>query len=58
MLEVQQSTLDFAGTSRLEQIRASMAGNALSAPQAASPPPLTKGTPAAAPVAEGDAEKA
>ena len=54
MLEVQQSTLDFAGTSRLEQIRASMAGNALSAP------PLASGTgsPAATPVAEGDADRA
>jgi phage shock protein A len=68
MLEVQQSSLDFAGTSRLEQIRASMAGNALSAPPAASTPPLASGTsngtaaPAAAsnaaPAAEGDAEKA
>ena len=60
MLEVQQSSLDFAGTSRLEQIRASMAGNALSAPPTATTPPLTSGsaTPAATPVAEGDAEKA
>ena len=59
MLEVQQSSLDFAGTSRLEQIRASMAGNALSAPPAAAAPPLASstGTPAATP-AEGDAEKA
>jgi phage shock protein A len=63
MLEVQQSTLEYAGTSRLEQIRASMAGNALSSPPA---PPLASGTPAAspaaapiaAPAAEGDAEKA
>ncbi len=62
MLEVQQSSLDFAGTSRLEQIRASMAGNALSAPPASTAPPLTSGTPnaspAAAPAAEGDAERA
>ena len=60
MLEVQQSTLDFAGTSRLEQIRASMAGNALSAPPSASAPPLASGTgtPAASPVAEGDADRA
>ena len=58
MLEVQQSSLDFAGTSRLEQIRASMAGNALSAPPAASTPPLTSGTGTAAPAAESDAEKA
>ena len=65
MLEVQQSTLDFAGTSRLEQIRASMAGNALSAPPTAAAPPLASGTgstPAAgstaANAAEGDAGKA
>ena len=62
MLEVQQSSLDFAGTSRLEQIRASMAGNALSAPPTASAPPLASGSgtaaPAATPAAEGDAEKA
>ena len=58
MLEVQQSSLDFAGTSRLEQIRASMAGNALSAPPAASAPPLASGTGTAAPAAESDAEKA
>jgi len=35
MLEVQKSTLDMAGQSRLEQIRASMAGNQLGGPQAA-----------------------
>jgi phage shock protein A len=59
MLEVQQSTLEYAGTSRLEQIRASMAGNALSSPPSATTPPLASGagTPAALP-AEGDAEKA
>jgi hypothetical protein len=31
MLEVQKSTLDMAGSSRLEQIRASMAGEKLAA---------------------------
>jgi hypothetical protein len=31
MLEVQKSTLDMAGASRLEQIRASMAGEQLAA---------------------------
>jgi phage shock protein A len=60
MLEVQQSSLDFAGTSRLEQIRASMAGNALSSPPSAAAPPLASGTgtAAASPAAEGDAGKA
>ena len=50
MLEVQKSTLDMAGASRLDQIRNSMAGNQLSAPPSAAPPQLSKGTPAA----EGD----
>ena len=60
MREVQASSLDMAGASRLDQIRASMAGNQLSAPPAASAPPLTSGTatPAAAPAAEADADKA
>src|SRR5687768_2904086 len=40
MLEVEKSTLDMAGSSRLEQIRASMAGKELSAPPAATAPPL------------------
>ena len=56
MLEVQQSSLEMAGSSRLEQIRASMAGNQLSAPPTAGSPQLGSG--AATPVAEGDAEKA
>lgn len=55
MREVQQSSLDMAGSSRLEQIRASMAGKELSAPPATPAPPLTSGTPAATPAAEADA---
>ena len=47
MLEVQKSTLDMAGASRLDQIRAGLAGNQLSAPPAAGAPQLSKGTPAA-----------
>lgn len=62
MREVQASSLDMAGASRLEQIRASMAGNQLSAPPSgtATPaPPLTSGTSTpATPVAEADADKA
>ena len=55
MLEVEKSTLDMAGASRLDQIRASMAGGQLAAPPAASTPPLASGTPAAAdPAAEAD----
>jgi phage shock protein A len=38
MREVQQSSLQMAGNSRLDQIRASMAGNQLSAPPSASAP--------------------
>jgi phage shock protein A len=51
MLEVQKSTLDMAGSARLEQIRASIGGNQLAAPPAEQQAPLTTGTPAA----EGDA---
>ena len=60
MLEVQKSSLEMAGHSRLDQIRASMAGNQLSSPPAAATPPLTSGTPAATPTAtpEADADKA
>ena len=49
MLEVQKSSLDMAGTSRLEQIRASMAGEQLGSGQAQ--PAVEKGaqTPAADP---------
>jgi len=43
MMEVQKSTLEMAGQSRLEQIRASMAGNQLAAPPPAAAPPLTSG---------------
>ena len=51
MLEVQKSTLDMAGSARLEQIRASMGGGQLSsAPQQ---PAVTQGQPAGQPVAEG-----
>ena len=53
MLEVQKSSLEMAGSSRLDQIRASMAGNQLAAPPAATAPPLAAGQ--AAPAA--DAEK-
>ena len=52
MLEVQKSTLDMAGSSRLDQIRASMAGNQLAGPPSPTAPPLTTGSP----VATGDAE--
>ena len=58
MMEVQKSTLDMAGQSRLDQIRASMSGNQLAAPPAATAPPLTSGTSTASPAAEADAEKA
>jgi phage shock protein A len=50
MLEVQKSTLDMAGSARLDQIRASLAGNQLAPPPAAATPPLASGAPA-----EGDA---
>jgi phage shock protein A len=50
MLEVQKSTLDMAGSARLDQIRASISGNQLAAPPAEPQAPLTSGTPA-----EGDA---
>ncbi len=53
MLDVQKSTLDMAGSSRLDQIRASMAGNQLSTPPAEAAPSLDKGT--AAPDAAKDA---
>lgn len=43
MLEVQKTTLDMAGQSRLEQIRASMAGEQLAA--APSAPAISSGTP-------------
>ena len=66
MREVEQSSLEFAGVSRLDQIRASMGGQ-LAGPPADSTPPLTTGTGAASPplssgaatpVADGDAERA
>ena len=66
MREVEQSSLEFAGVSRLDQIRASMGGQ-LAGPPADSTPPLTTGTGAsspplssgaATPVADGDAERA
>jgi phage shock protein A len=52
MLEVQKSTLDMAGSSRLEQIRASMAGEKLAA---APDKPAVTGGPAAQPAAQRDA---
>lgn len=63
MLEVQRSTLDVAGSSRLDQIRASMAGEQLAKapdrPAVAatndSPDPLTDSTPAADKLAGRDA---
>jgi phage shock protein A len=58
MREVQASSLEMAGASRLDQIRASMSGNQLAAPPAATAPPLTSGTSTATPAAEADAEKA
>ncbi len=58
MLEVQKSTLDMAGQSRLDQIRSSMSGTQLDAPKTATAPPLAAGssTPAAeaTPTAQGD----
>jgi phage shock protein A len=59
MREVQQSSLQMAGNSRLDQIRASMAGNQLSAPPSAAAPSLSAGPAAAAaePVAEADADR-
>jgi phage shock protein A len=54
MLEVQKSSLDMAGASRLEQIRASMAGDQL----AAAPTPPAVGSGAAAQPAQKDANVA
>lgn len=56
MLEVEKSSLEMAGSSRLDQIRASMAGNQLSAPPTATNPPLTTGTPTANPKATPSAD--
>jgi phage shock protein A len=47
MLEVQKSSLDIAGSSRLEQIRASMAGEQLGGPSAT--PAVEQGSPASDP---------
>jgi phage shock protein A len=44
MLEVQKSTLDMAGSARLDQIRASIAGNQLAAPPATPAAPLASGS--------------
>jgi phage shock protein A len=44
MLEVQKSTLDMAGSSRLDQIRASMGGEKLAAPPVAAPTPIQNQT--------------
>jgi hypothetical protein len=54
MLEVEQASVEMAGHSRLEQIRASMRGEALPAGSAGGPSgdrAATPGTPAAAPQA-------
>jgi phage shock protein A len=40
MLEVQKSTLEMAGSARLDQIRASLGGNQLAAPPGATPAPI------------------
>jgi len=56
MLEVQRSTLDMAGSARLDQIRASMAGNALPASQSAAPTPAIDAG-SAAPATPAAAEK-
>jgi len=56
MLEVQKSSLEMAGQSRLDQIRASMAGQQLDAPQAAEAPQLSSGSPTATPQGEAAAE--
>ena len=50
MLEVQKSSLDMAGSSRLEQIRASMAGEQLGS--ATPPPAVEQGTSTAVPDAD------
>jgi len=44
MLEVQKSTLDMAGNARLDQIRASLAGNQLAAPPTTPAAPLASGS--------------
>jgi phage shock protein A len=49
MLEVQKSTLDMAGSARLDQIRASIAGKQLASPPETPAAPLAKET-----KAEGD----
>ncbi len=51
MLEVQKSTLDMAGSARLDQIRASLGGNQLAAPPGANPAPIAAAAPAAEPAA-------
>jgi phage shock protein A len=64
MLEVQKSTLDMAGSARLEQIRASMSGGQLAAPPSqpavappAGQPAVTAGEPAAEPAAAPQTEQ-
>jgi phage shock protein A len=64
MLEVQKSTLDMAGSARLEQIRASMSGGQLAGPPStpavgapASQPAVTAGEPAAEPAAAPQTEQ-
>ena len=54
MLEVQKSTLEMAGSSRLDQIRASMAGKELAAPPTAPLPPLCSGSKSSTSAAEAD----
>jgi phage shock protein A len=64
MLEVQKSTLDMAGSARLEQIRATMSGGQLAAPPSqpavagpTSQPAVTAGEPAAEPAAAPHTEQ-
>ncbi|MFP5372701.1 MAG: PspA/IM30 family protein, partial [Actinomycetes bacterium] len=47
MLEVQKATLDVAGASRLDQIRASMGGGAPAVEGSAAPQAIGQGSPAA-----------
>jgi phage shock protein A len=58
MLEIEKSTLDAAGSSRLDQIRASMGGEKLAAPPAATPPAAESPQPVAENPASKDADAA
>ena len=58
MLDVQKSTIDAAGSARLDQIRASLSGQQLAPPAATPAVESPAATPAAAPAADKDADKA